>query len=62
MLTVAYPRADQGRRFTIAARHLSDSQAAVTYQGVNEDYAGHLRAAPYLPLAPEGCRNSQKMS
>jgi len=48
--------------FTIAARHLSDAQAAITYQGVNEDNAGHLRPAPHLRLAPDGYRNSQKMS
>ena len=39
--------------FTVAARHLSEAQAAISYQGVNEDNTGNLRRRPTLRLAPK---------
>ena len=39
--------------FTQAAQHLSDAQAAIAYQGVNEDSTGNLRRRPTLRVAPE---------
>ena len=40
--------------FTQAAQHLSDAQAAIAHQGVNEDSIGNLRRRPTLRLAPSG--------
>ena len=39
--------------FTQAAQHLSDAQAAIAYQGINEDSTGNLRRRPTLRVAPE---------
>jgi hypothetical protein len=39
--------------FTQAAQHLSDAQAAIAHQGVNEESTGNLRRRPTLRLAPE---------
>jgi len=61
VLTVAYPRADRPP-LSQSLRGTFRTPRPPTYQGVNEDNAGHLRAAPHLPLAPDGYRNSQKMS
>jgi hypothetical protein len=38
--------------FGAAAQHLSDAQAAIAYQGVNEDSAGNLRLAPGTACGP----------
>jgi hypothetical protein len=35
--------------FTQAAQHLSDAQAAIAHQGVNEDSTGNLRRRPSGP-------------
>ena len=40
--------------FTQAAQHLSDAQAVIAHQGVNEDDAGNLRRPPTLRLAADG--------
>ena len=42
--------------FTQAAQHLSDAQAAIAHQGVNEDSAGNLRRRPTIPASPEWTR------
>jgi hypothetical protein len=43
--------------FTQAAQHLSDAQAVIAHQGVNEDDAGNLRRRPTLRLAADGPEN-----
>jgi hypothetical protein len=39
--------------FAVAAQSLSEAQAAIAHQGVNEDSTGNLRRRPTLRLAPE---------